>query len=193
MIYEVIVSTKSEDGSAHIAPMGVSYEGDFIVLKPFKPSKTLDNILMRKKAVINVVTDVRIFAGSVTGRSNFCTISLPDDTGFYLTDALNYLTLSLTKTYDDDIRSSLYMSKVDATTLSNFQGFNRAQAAVIEASVLISRLDLLPREKIKREIEYLEIAINKTAGEKETQAWKWLMEKYEKHQKENGKKNKIIG
>ena len=85
------------------------------------------------------------------------------------------------------------MSKVDATTLSNFQGFNRAQAAVIEASVLISRLDILPREKIKREIEYLEIAINKTAGEKETQAWKWLMEKYEKHQKENGKKNKIIG
>jgi hypothetical protein len=56
-------------------------------------------------------------------------------------------------------------------------GFNRAQAAVIELAILSSRLDRLPREKVKRETEYLAIAMEKTAGEREREAWGWLMEK----------------
>ncbi|HEY5065532.1 MAG TPA: hypothetical protein VIJ04_12015 [Xanthobacteraceae bacterium] len=39
------------------------------------------------------------------------------------------------------------------------KGFNRAQAAVIEAAILVSRLRLLLREKIEREMHYLEIAV----------------------------------
>ena len=38
-----------------------------------------------------------------------------------------------------------------------FKGFNRAQAAVIEAAILASRLHMLPREKIERELGYLQI------------------------------------
>ena len=43
-------------------------------------------------------------------------------------------------------------------------GFNRAQAAVIEAAILASRLRMLPRKKVEREIAYLQIAVNKTAS-----------------------------
>ena len=192
MIYEVIISTMNEDGSSHVAPMGVSQKADFVVLKPFKPSKTLDNILTQKTAVMNIVTDVRVFAGVVTGRSNFNLVALPCDKGFFLKDALSYLTLSLAEIHDDEIRSTLYMNKVDVIHLSSFKGFNRAQAAIIEASVLMSRLDLLSQDKIKQEIKYLEIAISKTAGKKEIQAWEWLMEKYENHCKENKKKIKLL-
>ena len=192
MIYEVIISTMNEDGSSHVAPMGVSQKADFVVLKPFKPSKTLDNILTQKTAVMNIVTDVRVFAGVVTGRSNFNLVALPCDKGFFLKDALSYLTLSLAEIHDDEIRSTLYMNKVDVIHLSSFKGFNRAQAAIIEASVLMSRLDLLSQEKIKQEIKYLEIAISKTAGKKEFQAWEWLMEKYENYCKENKKKIKLL-
>ena len=192
MIYEVIISTMNEDGSFHVAPMGVSQKADFVVLKPFKPSKTLDNILTQKTAVMNIVTDVRVFAGVVTGRSNFNLVTLPCNKGFFLKDALSYLTLSLAEVHDDEIRSTLYMNKVDVIHLSSFKGFNRAQAAIIEASVLMSRLDLLSQDKIKQEIKYLEIAISKTAGKKEIQAWEWLMEKYDRHCRENERKNKTI-
>ena len=192
MIYEVIISTMNEDGSSHVAPMGVSQKADFVVLKPFKPSKTLENILTQKTAVMNIVTDVRVFAGVVTGRSNFNLVALPCNKGFFLKDALSYLTLSLAEIHDDEIRSTLYMNKVDVIHLSSFKGFNRAQAAIIEASVLMSRLDLLSQDKIKQEIKYLEIAISKTAGKKEIQAWEWLMEKYENHCKENKKKIKLL-
>lgn len=192
MIYEVIISTMNEDGSSHIAPMGVSQKADFVVLKPFKPSKTLDNILTRKIAIMNIVTDVRVFAGAVTGRSNFNLVALPDGKGFFLKDALSYLTLSLAEIHDDEIRSTLYMNKVNVIHLSSFKGFNRAQAAIIEASVLMSRLDLLSQDKIKQEIKYLEIAITKTAGKKEIQAWEWLMEKYENYCKEIKKRIKLL-
>ena len=192
MIYEVIISTINEDGSSHIAPMGVSQKADFVVLKPFKPSKTLDNILTRKIAIMNIVTDVRVFAGAVTGRSNFNLVALPDGKGFFLKDALSYMTLSLAEIHDDEIRSTLYMNKVNVIHLSSFKGFNRAQAAIIEASVLMSRFDLLSQNKIKQEIKYLEIAITKTAGKKEIQAWEWLMEKYENYCKEIKKRIKLL-
>src|SRR5262249_9128188 len=58
-----------------------------------------------------------------------------------------------------------------------FLGFNRAQAAVIEAAILVSRLHMLPREKVEQEIAYLQIAIGKTAGDAEREAWGWLMER----------------
>ena len=59
----------------------------------------------------------------------------------------------------------------------SFLGFNRAQAAVIEGAILISRLERLPREKIDREMAYLAIAIEKTAGPLEREAWQWLEER----------------
>jgi hypothetical protein len=62
-----------------------------------------------------------------------------------------------------------------------FAGFNRAQAAVIEAAILVSRLHMLPREKIETEIGYLETAIEKTAGVQETEAWTWLTEAIRAH------------
>ena len=58
-----------------------------------------------------------------------------------------------------------------------FKGFNRAQAAVIEAAILVSRIQILPLKKIKKELQYLKIAIEKTAGNNEKIAWKKLMNK----------------
>ena len=39
MIYEVIISTMNEDGSSHVAPMGVSQKADFVVVKAFQTFK----------------------------------------------------------------------------------------------------------------------------------------------------------
>ena len=44
-----------------------------------------------------------------------------------------------------------------------------------------ARLHMLPPEKVEREIGYLQIAIDKTAGPRERQAWGWLMQRIEQH------------
>jgi hypothetical protein len=62
-----------------------------------------------------------------------------------------------------------------------FLGFNRAQAAVIEGAVLVSRLHMLAPEKIEGEMRYLQIAIDKTAGPAEHEAWQWLSDAVARH------------
>jgi uncharacterized protein len=45
----------------------------------------------------------------------------------------------------------------------------------------VSRLHMLPVEKITQEMQYLQIAIDKTAGERELQAWQWLVDCVNNH------------
>jgi hypothetical protein len=66
-------------------------------------------------------------------------------------------------------------------THAPFMGLNRAQAAVIEGAVLVSRLHMLPMDKIEAEMRYLQIAIDKTAGAAEHEAWGWLREAVAAH------------
>ena len=73
-IFETVVTTVAADGTPHVAPMGVRYQGERIVLMPFKPSTTHDNIVATNHAVLNIVTDTRVFAGCVTGRKQWPTL-----------------------------------------------------------------------------------------------------------------------
>jgi hypothetical protein len=63
-------------------------------------------------------------------------------------------------------------------------GFNRAQYSVLEAAILVSRLGMLPQEKIDAELDYLKIGLEKTASPKELEAWSWLMAVIEQHKRE---------
>ena len=65
MIYETIISTVDVAGNAHITPFGVQKKDSLIVISPFKPSTTLDNILATECAVMNLTDDVRVFAGAI--------------------------------------------------------------------------------------------------------------------------------
>lgn len=176
MIFETIVTTLSHAGVLHIAPMGVRYEGDVIVLMPFKPSITLDNVLATGCAVLNLTSDTRIFAGCVTGRRDWPL--LPADTipGVRLVSCLGHVEMQLVQAFDDSTRPVLHMARGYAARHGDFAGFNRAQAAVIEGAVLVSRLHMLAAAKIDSEMAYLQIAIDKTAGPAELEAWQWLID-----------------
>lgn len=176
VIYEVVISTVSAAGRPHLAPMGVRYEGDDVHLLPFKPSTTLDNILATGVAVLNVVLDTRVFAGCVTGRRDFALLDAEQVAAPRLACAASHLELRLAGQQDDPQRPRLHMARVHAAQHAPFQGFNRAQAAVLEGAVLVSRLHLLPAAKIATEMAYLQIAIDKTAGPAEHEAWGWLQQ-----------------
>jgi hypothetical protein len=174
MIFEAIVTTISPAGAPHIAPMGVRYEGEIVVLMPFKPSTTLDNVLATGCAVLNLTTDVRIFAGCVTGRRDWPVVAADTILGARLVSSLGHVELQLAQVLDDPTRPVLQMVRGYAARHADFAGFNRAQAAIIEGAVLVSRLRLLPAAKIDSEMAYLQIAVDKTAGPAELEAWQWL-------------------
>ena len=174
MIHETIVTTSSAAGDPHVAPMGIRYAGDFVVLMPFKPSRTYDNVLAGGCAVVNFTVDTRIFAGCVTGRRDWPCVAAEEVGCVRLAESLGHLELALSEHVEDATRPVLRMRRVRERVHRGFAGFNRAQAAVIEGAVLVSRLHLLARAKIESEFAYLQIAIDKTAGPVEREAWSWL-------------------
>ncbi|MFM0419496.1 DUF447 domain-containing protein [Paraburkholderia aromaticivorans] len=182
MIHETIVTTAACDGRPHIAPMGARYEGDFVILSPFRPSVTLDNIVASRAAVLNFTTDVRIFAGCVTHcATDWPTLAASRVASVRLAESLAHAELELDELLDDKERPVLRMKCVHRENHAPFGGFNRAQAAVVEGAILVSRLFMLPADKVDREMAYLQIAIDKTAGEVELTAWSWLTAAIARH------------
>jgi hypothetical protein len=186
LIYEHIIITGNVDGSAHIAPLGLIAEPGGYAVAPFAPSGTLENLRVRPFLTANVPSDVRVFAGCITGRRNWAVSPAEHIPGHYLEDAHSYRELKVANVTEDAVRPRFHCQVVHEASLRAAPGFNRAQAAVIEAAILASRLTFLKEEKIRTELAYLQIAVDKTAGPEELEAWGWLMEKIEAHFKSKG-------
>ncbi len=181
MIQELIVSTQNREGVVHLAPMGVHVNGDELIILPFRPSTTLRNLVITGEAVLNYCDDVRVFAGCLTGRRDWALNPAEKIQGAVLACALAHTEVELVHIEEDDTRPKLFCTSVHTVNHSPFKGFNRAQYAVLEAAILISRLKMLPLEKIETEIDYLRIGLEKTAGDNELEAWGWLMAVIEQH------------
>ena len=189
MIFETIITSVNLQGEVHITPFGIQMQDDLVVISPFKPSVTLDNILLTKHAVLNLTDDVRVFAAALTRRQAWTLVAVDEIPGFRLDNALAHKELKLVDVKEDTLRPKLFMEVVHEAQHYSFQGFNRAQAAVIELAVLASRLKMLAKEKVLSEMQYLQIAIDKTAGERELQAWQWLVDKVENFYAEQAGEN----
>ncbi len=177
MIVETIVTTLNEKGEAHIAPLGLIADDGGWIVAPFRPSRTLDNLTAHPFAVASHTDDVRVFAGCITGRRDWPLVAAGKVKGMRLESAVSHWELKVDRLTDDDKRPRFHCKLIHAASHRPWTGFNRAQAAVLELAVLSTRLAMLPPEKVEAELKYLQIAIDKTAGEREQEAWSWLMER----------------
>src|SRR5690349_13496206 len=113
MIYETVVTTLSREGAVHVAPMGVRYEDASVLLMPFLPSTTYDNVIETGCAVVNAVTDTRVFAGCVTGRRRtWPVLPASEIAGVRLEGALGHVELALAEQGGDAERPVLRMRRV---------------------------------------------------------------------------------
>lgn len=185
MILETILITQNNLGDAHLAPMGIhKHKNEFIIL-PFRPSTTLNNLLETGSAVINFCDDVRVFAGCLTGRRDWPLQAAEKIQGRVLAGTLAHIEVELIRIEEEPSRPKLFCAAVHSVNHAPFTGFNRAQYSVLEAAILVSRLNMLPWDKIETELNYLRIGLEKTAGPRELEAWSWLMAFIEQHQQEN--------
>jgi uncharacterized protein len=181
MIWETILTTVDVQGRTHITPLGIREERGLTVLSPFRPSGTLDNVLATRIAVVNFTDDVRVFAGALTGRRDWPVCPAVKIGCARLAASLAHRELELVEVEEDEVRPRLFCRTVHEEVHSSFPGFNRARSAVVEGAILVSRLHMLPMEKIDAELAYLQIAIDKTAGPAEREAWGWLIERIDAH------------
>src|SRR5690349_17945166 len=116
MIREIIVTTVDRERKVHIAPMGVREEAGRVILAPFRPSTTLENVLATGCATVNLTDDVRVFAGCLTGRRNWPTLECVKTPSVRLAESLAHRELQLAHLDDDAQRPRLYMDVVHEET-----------------------------------------------------------------------------
>jgi|LNFM01.1.fsa_nt_gb hypothetical protein len=173
-IREALVSTLDAAGQVHLTPLGYRQRDGRVLLAPFHPSQTLANLQAHGVAVLNFIDDVSVIAGCLTGRRTWPVTPAERVAVPRLAQSLAHWELEVIEVFDDATRPTFECQVVLERVHAPFTGFNRAQAAVIEAAVLVSRLDWLDPVAVRDDFSRLQTAIDKTAGPRERQGWDWL-------------------
>ena len=181
MIRECVVTTADAQGQrAYRAASASSPTGRNSVIAPFRPSTSLDNLQAVPFAVANYIDDVRIFAGCLTGPAR---LAAGCDGRFSC--AAPSRGAGACRTFGRVCREHeqrpRFHAKSRTVQHAPFEGMNRAKAAVLELAVLSAASIFCRAKKSNHEMAYLEIAIDKTAGPDEAEAWSWLVEKVQRH------------
>jgi hypothetical protein len=176
MIVESIVTTVSAEGAVNVAPMGVEWGDETIVLKPFLETTTYRNVTATRTAVVNLVDDVRVFARAAISNPTYPTEPALVVTGVILANCCSWRELEVRTIDSTPPRSRIETAVVYRGTRREFIGFNRARHAVLEAAIYATRLHLLPRTFIDDELARLQVIVDKTAGPDEHEAMSLLTE-----------------
>lgn len=172
MIIESIVSTISEKGNVNFAPFGVTKNKKEIIISPYVPSTTLQNLRSNNCAVVNYVDDANFYVNCIIGEKKFKKKKAESINGFYLHDTLSFDEVIVQKIIEDSVRPKFICKIVKSVFKKRYEGHNRANASIIEACILASRIGMISKRKILNELEYLSIGVEKTSGESEEIAWK---------------------
>jgi uncharacterized protein len=182
MILESIVTTSGLDGEANIAPMGPDVNESYstITLKPFRTSLTFSNLRDTGVAVVHVTDDVELIACSAIGKV--------DPTGLIervltrwvkLVDCCRWFAVEVESWSDDphtgvEMRPLAFCKIVHRGEQRPMFGLCRAKYAVVEAAILATRIDMLGRDEVIRQMIPLRTLVEKTGGPAEHRAWRVL-------------------
>lgn len=176
MIIESILTTIDEQGNVNIAPMGVDWGDDVLVIKPFLETTTFRNVSATRAAVINLTDDVLIFARTAIENAVFPTHAATRVRGVVLDAACSWREVEVASIDDTPPRSRIETRVIHHGTQREFLGFNRARNAVLEAAILSTRTHLLAAEEILGDFRRLQVIVDKTAGPREHEAMALLTE-----------------
>lgn len=181
MILEGIVTTLDAAGRLNVAPMGpiVTPEMTTLVLRPFQSSQTYRNLKTRPQGVFHVVDDVLLLAQSALNQmaGDPPTFAAEKVAGRVLENCCRWYEFDVVQIEDSQERTQLEAVVSHVGRRRDFFGFNRAKHAVLEATILATRLHLIPENEVRQELARLEQLVQKTAGDQEFAAWD-VVQKY---------------
>jgi hypothetical protein len=176
VIIETIVTSTAPDGTINFAPMGVEWQDDTLVLKPFLETTTFRNVSASRVAVVNLTDDVKLFARAALSDPQFPSFPAAVVRGVVLEAACSWREVEVVGVDDTPPRSRIETRVVHRGFRREFIGFNRARHAVLEATILATRTHLLPMEQIREELARLQVIVDKTAGPREQEAMAFVTE-----------------
>tara|TARA_Y100001954_G_scaffold237941_1_gene303480 strand:- start:1740 stop:2291 length:552 start_codon:yes stop_codon:yes gene_type:complete len=171
MIFETIICTTNNKGSVNFAPFGIKKNKKHIFISPYIPSTTLNNLEETGNASINYIDDAAFFVNCIIGKKNFKKKMCSKINCFFLKDALAHDEVVVESIKANKVRPIFKCKIINKEEHKRFEGFNRARNSLIEACILASRVKILKKKQILKELEGLENSVEKTAGIKERKSW----------------------
>jgi hypothetical protein len=175
MIVETVTTTINPDGTVNCAAMGVEWGEQTIVIKPYRGTRTLRNLERHGAAVVHVTDDILLFTEAALDDPHPPTRPAAAVEGAVLADACSWREVAVDAIEASGPRARVMTRVVARGVGREFIGPNRAAAAVLEASILASRVRRLPAGEIRAELARLEVAVDKTAGPRERAAWERVL------------------
>jgi uncharacterized protein len=178
MIFECIVTTINSDRSIQISPMGPEVNDLWteFELRPFEPSKTLENLDRNRSGVIHIFDRALIFAEAVVNRpissSDYRDAEKVD--GMILNDSCRAFEFEVTSLHRAGNRASVQCRVVAEHNHRPYDGMNRARNAIVEASILASRIMFIPAETITDQFQMLKPIVQRTGSIEEVNAFQLL-------------------
>jgi hypothetical protein len=169
-IVETVTTTINPDGSVNCAAMGVEWGDETIVIKPYRPTRTLRNLRATGAAVVNLTDDILLFAEAALDDPQPPIRPATTIDGAVLADACSWREVTVDAIDESGPRARVNTHVVGRGVGREFLGFNRARHAVLEASIIASRARRLPADEIRAEVERLQLLVDKTAGPRERDA-----------------------
>jgi hypothetical protein len=174
VVIETVVTTLNPDGSVNCGAMGVEWGAERIMIKPFQGTRTLRNLRATGAAVVHLTDDILLFSQAALGDPQPPTHPAVSVEGAVLDDACSWREVRVETIDDSGQRARVETVVVGDGTGREFLGFNRARHAVLEASILASRVRLLDAAEIRAELERLQVLVDKTGGPREHEAMDYV-------------------
>lgn len=192
LILEGIVTTLNpghEEGvseDVNISPMGPLVSGamDSLLLKPYTSSRTYANLKRHGEGVFHVTDDVDLIARATLGRAEPHLLPARKITGRYIESCCRFYEFRVEELDDSEERTRISCRIVHTERLRDLLGFNRARNAVLEAAILASRTAFLPHEDILRQLDELQVLVDKTGAQPEKDAFRMLRNHVEEARRE---------
>lgn len=180
MIIEGLCTTRNEDGTINLAPMGpvVDRELTTFLFRPFQSSRTYANLRARHCGIFHVTDDVSLLARAAVGDLPELPEMFPAQTvdGMVIAKTCRWYEFEVVSLDDSRERAEVRTRVTHAGRLRDVWGFNRASHAVIETAILATRLHLIPVDEIVRQLDQFRVIVEKTAGDSERDAFAFLEE-----------------
>ena len=173
MIIETIFSTLDIAGQPNFAPMGILWGEEEITVRPFRDTHTYANLTATGFGIANVTDDVLAFVRSALDNAvlpHFPAARVP---GVVFQEACYWRELQVVAVAGgaQAERAEVRCQVVSKGWLRDFPGFNRAKGAVIEATILATRLHLHDHATVLEELSRYEEVVRKTGDDAERLAF----------------------
>lgn len=176
MIIEGLLTTETADGTPHVAPMGplVSEDLSSWTLRPFRSSRTYELLQSNGRCVFHVIDDTVPVVQAALGLKHELEFDRLTEAGWVIRQACHWYRMEIYSWNTTDARGEAHARVISTGVLRPFWGWNRAKHAVLEATILATRLHLAGPSAIAEDLSRLKTIVDKTAGPREHFAWNLL-------------------